>query len=136
MTTLESLQASGALLARALWERSGLRPADVRQASLYDGFSYFVYLWLEALGFCARGEAFEFVQDGNLAPGGRLPVNTDGGSLGMGRLQGPGHVIEAVRQAQGRAGSRQVPGATVTLACVGSPLNAGALLFTADSSIP
>jgi acetyl-CoA acetyltransferase len=134
VVTLESLEAGARLLASSLWASSGLGPANVDQANLYDGFSFFVYLWLEALGFCGRGEAFEFVQEGRVGLRGQLPLNTNGGSLGMGRLHGPAQVVEAVRQVQGLAGERQVAGARVTLACTGSPLNAGALLFTSDPS--
>jgi acetyl-CoA acetyltransferase len=128
---LEFQEEAAALVARSLWESSGLRPSDVSQANLYDGFSSFIYLWLEALGFCLKGEAFEFIQGGRIAIGGELPLNTSGGSLGMGRLHGSPQVIEAMRQVQGRAGSRQVPGAKVALALSGpAGFGAAALLLT------
>jgi acetyl-CoA acetyltransferase len=107
-----------------LWRNTGLSPADVTTAQLYDGYSFFVYWWLEALGFCGTGEAYEFIQDGRVAIDGALPVNTFGGQLAEGRLHGIGHLAEAVLQAAGRAGERQVPRSGATLAAVG-PLNNG-----------
>ena len=130
---LEHLQAGARGVMDRLWQDSGLSPRNVDVAQLYDGYSFFVYWWLEASGFCGEGEAFAFVQDGRIAPGGELPLNTFGGQLGEGRLHGMGHIAEAVLQASGRAGARQVPDAAVSLAVVG-PVNDGsaALLFTRE----
>lgn len=128
--TPERMHEDARRLGRALWTSSGLRPRDVDQAELYDGFSWLVYPWLEGLGFCGPGEAPRFIQDGRIEIGGELPLNTSGGSLGTGRLHGPAHVIEAVRQVQGRAGPRQVAGADLTLAVTGQPsASPGAMLF-------
>jgi acetyl-CoA acetyltransferase len=91
---------------------------------LYDGFSPDIYFWLEGLGFCAEGEAFEFVQDGRIEIGGEFPVNTFGGNLSEGRLHGIGHWIEAALQVQGRAGERQIPRAEHVAVATGM-LNAG-----------
>lgn len=99
---------TAATIGRSLWETSGLRPRDVAAAMLYDGFSPDIYFWLEGLGFCAEGEAFEFVQDGRIEIDGEFPVNTFGGNLSEGRLHGIGHWIEAALQVQGRAGERQI----------------------------
>lgn len=121
LTVLEDLEDSASLFASALWESSPFGVKDVDSANLYDGFSFFTYLALEALGFCGRGEAFEFVQDGRIAVGGELPLNTSGGSLGMGRIHGPAQVIESVRQIQGRCGPRQIAKADVILATTGQP---------------
>jgi acetyl-CoA acetyltransferase len=95
-------------IGRSIWRNSGRRPEQVGAAMLYDGFSPDIYFWLEGLGFCKEGEAFEFIQDGRIEIGGELPINTFGGNLSEGRLHGIGHWIEATRQIQGRAGPRQV----------------------------
>ncbi len=70
---------------------------------------------LEAYGFCAPGEAGDFVTGGRIAPGGALAVNPSGGLLAEGYGGGMLHVIEAVRQLRGDAGERQVPNAQVAL---------------------
>ena len=129
--TLDTLMEAAAHVGSELWRDSGLGSADVDIVQVYDSFSYLIYLWLEALGFCGEGEAFEFVQGGRVAIDGALPTNTSGGSLGMGRLHGLAQVIEAVRQVQGRCGDRQVRDVNVALATAGMPTHgAGALLFS------
>ncbi|MCK9927548.1 thiolase family protein, partial [Frankia sp. Mgl5] len=85
--------------AEQLWSRTALRPADVDVAGLYDGFSIFVLLWLEALGFCGRGEAGPFVEGGTrIARTGQLPLNTSGGQLSEGRYLGFGLAYETFLQ--------------------------------------
>jgi acetyl-CoA acetyltransferase len=95
-------------IGRSLWDTSGLLPGDMDGAMLYDGFAPDIYFWLEGLGFCKEGEAFDFIQDGRIELGGQLPVNTFGGNLSEGRLHGIGHWIEGALQIQGRAGERQI----------------------------
>ena len=73
-----------AVVARQLWETSGLGPDDMQAAILYDHFTPYVLYQLEELGFCAKGEAKDFVRDGRLELGGALPINTHGGQLGRG----------------------------------------------------
>jgi acetyl-CoA acetyltransferase len=107
---------------------------EVQVAQLYDGFSPFVVLWLERLGFAAPGAAAVLARGGRISLGGDLPVNTFGGSLGEGRLHGAGHVREAVLQAMGRAGDRQVPEVQHSLAVVGIPESATALLFSPEAA--
>jgi acetyl-CoA acetyltransferase len=119
--TLEGYQEAAARLARLLWASSGMSARDVDVAMVYDGFSYFVYLWLEAFGFCGEGEAFAFIQDGRIAVDGELPLNTSGGALGMGRLHGTPQLIEGVRQIQGRCGPRQARRAGTVLVQAGGP---------------
>ena len=93
-----------------LWTRTDLTPADVDVAELYDGFSFLTMTWLEALGFCGKGESGPFVEGGSrIALDGELPVNTHGGQLSAGRLHGFGFIHEAVTQMRGEAGERQVP---------------------------
>jgi acetyl-CoA acetyltransferase len=106
---------------RGAMEDSRLRPADLKVAQIYDGFSSFLYYWYEALGFCEEGTAHSFIQDGQIELGGLIPTNTFGGSLGEGRLHGIGHLREAVLQVTGRAGPRQVDGADHCLVQVGAP---------------
>jgi acetyl-CoA acetyltransferase len=129
--TLEGYQRSAAQLAVSLWASCGLAAGDVDQAHLYDGFSFFTYLLLEAFGFCKPGEAFEFIQNGRIGVGGQLPLNTSGGSLGMGRLHGPPQVIEAVRQLQGRCGERQCQNVEIVLATSGIPMFGGGAIILA-----
>lgn len=98
--------------------RAGLTPADVDVCELYDAFTYMLLITLEDLGFCGKGEAGAFVEDGRLRLGGALPTNTDGGGLSACH---PGQrglflIVEATRQLRGEAGVRQVPNAEV--ACV------------------
>jgi acetyl-CoA C-acetyltransferase len=86
---------------------AGLKPGDVKYASVYDNFTISVIMQLEDLGFCAKGEGGRFVADGNLISGvGKLPWNTDGGGLCNNHPQNRGgmtKVIEAVRQLRGEA---------------------------------
>ncbi len=84
-----------------LWRASGLTPADISTAFLYDHFTPFVLMQLEELGFCARGEAKDFATVENLSRGGRLPINTSGGLLGEAYLHGMNGITEAVRQIRG-----------------------------------
>jgi len=89
------------VVAKRLWEQSGLTPADIQTAFLYDHFTPFVLVQLEELGFCGRGEAKDFATIENLAIGGRLPVNTNGGLLGEAYIHGMNGITEAVRQIRG-----------------------------------
>ena len=91
----------------AAFAQAGVKPADIRYASIYDSFTITVLLQLEDLGFCKKGEGGRFVADGNLISGvGRLPFNTDGGGLCNNHPANRGgmtKVIEAVRQLRGEA---------------------------------
>jgi acetyl-CoA acetyltransferase len=129
--TLEDFVNGARRLATISMERAGIGPQDIDQPNLYDGFSLFIPIWLEAFGFCGEGEALDFIQDGSIEVGGRCPLNTSGGALGMGRLHGTPQLIEAVRQIQGRCGPRQVHDCNVTVAQSGSPINgAGAVVLS------
>jgi acetyl-CoA acetyltransferase len=127
---LGGMAATGA--AAAMWQRTTLRPEDVDVAELYDGFSVLVLGWLEALGFCGKGESGAFVEGGaRIALGGSLPLNTQGGQLSGGRLHGYGMLHEAVTQLRGAGGARQVPGEPeVAIAAAGGGPLAGCLLLT------
>ncbi len=130
MTTMAARDA-----AASMWERTDLGPSDVDVAQLYDGFSVLALVWLEALGFCGRGESGSFVEDGTrIAREGTLPLNTAGGQLSGGRLHGFGLLHEACVQLRGEAGERQVPGRceVAVVSNGGGPL-AGSMLLVRDT---
>ena len=89
------------VVAKKLWADSGLKPADIQTAFLYDHFTPFVLMQLEELGFCGRGEAKEFATIERLSIGGELPINTSGGLLGEAYIHGMNGITEAVRQIRG-----------------------------------
>jgi acetyl-CoA acetyltransferase len=119
------------LVAGQLWAQSGLRPADVQTAVIYDHFTPFVLVQLEEFGFCARGEAREFIADGAIEMGGRLPVNTHGGQLGEAYLHGMNGIAEAARQIRGSA-VNQVAGATNVLVTAGTGVPTSGLILAKD----
>jgi acetyl-CoA acetyltransferase len=94
--------------AEMLWQRSRFTAQNIDFAQLYDGFSILTLYWLEALGFCKKGESGAFIQDGRIALNGPLPINTGGGQLSAGRLNGWGLLYEACVQLWTRGGERQV----------------------------
>ncbi|MEZ5818847.1 MAG: thiolase domain-containing protein [Hyphomicrobiaceae bacterium] len=103
------------------FEMAGVKPSDIKYASIYDSFTITVVMQLEDLGFCKKGEGGKFVSDGNLISGvGKLPFNTDGGGLCSnhpGNRGGMTKVIEAVRQARGEAHPKvQVKDPSIVLA--------------------
>ena len=89
------------LVARQLYATAGLTPDDIQTAVIYDHFTPFVLIQLEEFGFCGRGEAKDFMRDGNIELGGRLPINTHGGQLGEAYIHGMNGISEAVRQVRG-----------------------------------
>ena len=102
---------------RGAYAMAGVSAQDIDVVELYDAFTINTILFLEDLGFCAKGEGGPFVSGGAIAPGGRLAVNTNGGGLccvhpGM---YGVFIMIEAVRQLRGEAGERQVADAHLAL---------------------
>jgi acetyl-CoA acetyltransferase len=117
--------------AAMMWDRTDLTPADVDVAELYDGFSFIALCWLEALGFCAKGEGGPYLGEGRpRVGGGSLPLNTNGGQLSGGRLHGYGFLHEACVQLWGEGGERQVPGTpeVAVAGAGGGPLAASFLL--------
>jgi acetyl-CoA acetyltransferase len=119
---------------RRLWDRSGVKADEVDVPQVYDGFSPFVYFWMEALGLCPVGEAHRFVLDGGIDSDrrGGLPVLSGGGALGNGRMHGIPQMLECYLQLSGRAGERQRAGATVGVACHSSPHFGGAVVYTSE----
>ncbi|TWO71405.1 thiolase family protein [Caenimonas sedimenti] len=99
--------------------QAGLKHKDVDCAHIYDCFTSTLLITLESMGFYGRGEAGPAALAGELAIGGRFPVNTNGGLLSYGSSGAAGgmfHVVEAVRQLRGECGPRQVKDAEVALA--------------------
>ncbi|UMG92331.1 lipid-transfer protein [Nocardioides sp. TF02-7] len=120
------------VVARELWRQSGLGPADIPTAVLYDHFTPYVLMQLEELGFCGRGEAPDFVKDGAIEIGGRLPLNTHGGQLGEAYIHGMNGVAEAVRQIRG-VSVNQVPDAHHVLVTAGTGVPTSGLVLAADA---
>ena len=103
---------------REAYAMAGLQAQDIDVVELYDAFTINTLLFLEDLGFCKKGEAGAFVEGGAIGPGGRLPVNTNGGGLSCVHpgMYGIFALIEAVQQLRGEAGARQVKGAKTAIA--------------------
>ncbi|MET8632030.1 lipid-transfer protein [Streptomyces sp. NPDC004096] len=113
------------VVARQLWRTSGMGPADIDVAVLYDHFTPFVLMQLEEFGFCEPGAAADFVASRT------LPLNTHGGQLGEAYLHGMNGIAEAVRQLRGTAVNR-IPGASRTLVTAGTGVPTSGLILTAD----
>jgi acetyl-CoA acetyltransferase len=95
--------------AAEMWSRTDLTASDVDVAEIYDGFTFLTFAWLEALNFCADGEAGPFVEGATrIALDGALPLNTYGGQLSAGRMHGYWLLHEACLQLRGQAGVRQL----------------------------
>jgi acetyl-CoA acetyltransferase len=120
------------LCAANLWRQSQFTPADLDVLGLYDGFTHLPISWIEALGICGLGEFADWVDGGRtIGPGGALPLNTSGGMLAEGRIQGIGHVAETTMQLRGECGQRQVHGASVAVVAGGGSNDAGAMILYA-----
>lgn len=100
------------------FEMAGLKPKDIDLLELYDAFSINTLLFLEDMGFCEKGEGGPFLSGGCIAPGGELPVNTNGGGLSCMHpgMYGIFTIIEAVEQLRGDAGERQIENAITAIA--------------------
>jgi acetyl-CoA acetyltransferase len=114
--------------ARQIWESSGLGPDDIQTAVIYDHFTPFVLPQLEEFGFCKRGEAKDFIANGAIELGGRLPINTHGGQLGEAYLHGMNGIAEGVRQIRGTA-VNQVDDVVNVLVTGGTGVPTSALLL-------
>jgi acetyl-CoA acetyltransferase len=129
----DSFDAYSALIKR-LYAKTGYSAKDMDLINVYDGFSTLTLEWLEAI-FDARGEVGAMLEGAwdpktqKLKFLGRIPMSTHGGNLGEGRVQGLGHVLEAVRQLRGDAGKRQLKAPKLALVTNGNnPVNAGMIL--------
>ena len=104
------------LAGRAAFAEAGITTADVNHLMIYDAFAHVPIYGLEALGFTAKGEAGAFIADGNTEPGGRLPLNTNGGGLSYTHtgMYGMFAIQEGVRQVRGEAAA-QVPDVDISV---------------------
>ncbi|WP_043224844.1 lipid-transfer protein [Streptomyces sp. NRRL F-5193] len=114
------------VVARQLWQTSGLRPADIDVGILYDHFTPFVLMQLEEFGFCGPGEGGDFVAAD------ALPINTHGGQLGEAYLHGMNGIAEAVRQLRGTS-VNQIPGAARALVTAGTGVPTSGLVLGTDT---
>jgi acetyl-CoA acetyltransferase len=117
------------VVGRKLWEESRLSPSDIQTAVIYDHFTPFVLSQLEELGFCGRGEAKDFIQNGGIEIDGRLPVNPHGGQLGEAYIHGMNGIAEAVRQIRGTA-VNQVAGVQNVLVTAGTGVPTSGLILS------
>ncbi|MBV1904925.1 MAG: thiolase family protein [Pseudomonadales bacterium] len=123
----------------ALWQRTGLSIADIDVANIYDGFSILTMGWIEAI-FSGRGEGAACIEDAwdevqqQLRFLGRIPMSPHGGNLSEGRLQGFGHLNEAVLQLRGQAGPTQVHGARRALVTNGMNPVCGAMILRSENA--
>jgi acetyl-CoA acetyltransferase len=117
--------------AAQMWGRTDLSASDVDVAQVYDGFSFQALQWLEDVGFSPRGESGARVAAGEFTFGGRVPICTDGGQLGVGRYHGLDKLAEGARQIWGGAGGGQVEGAEVSFVGSGGGIRGAAILLTA-----
>jgi len=116
------------VVGRDLWRQSGVAPDDIDTAVLYDHFTPYVLMQLEELGFCGRGEAKDFIADGAIEIGGRLPLNTHGGQLGEAYIHGMNGIAEAARQLRGTS-VNQVADAQRVLVTAGTGVPTSGLIL-------
>jgi acetyl-CoA acetyltransferase len=119
------------VVARQLWATSGMGPDDMDAAIIYDHFTPYVLYQLEELGFCAKGEAKDFIKDGRIELGGQLPINMHGGQLGEAYLHGMNGIAEAVRQVRGTA-VNQVPDLERIVVTAGTGVPTSGLVLSND----
>jgi len=117
------------VVGRELWRQSGLGVDDIATAVLYDHFTPYVLMQLEELGFCKPGEARDFIADGAIEIGGRLPLNTHGGQLGEAYVHGMNGITEAVRQVRGTS-VNQVDGVEHVLVTAGTGVPTSGLILS------
>jgi acetyl-CoA acetyltransferase len=119
------------LVANQLWATAGIGPADIQTAVVYDHFTPFVLCQLEEFGFCGRGEAKDFLRDGNVELGGVLPINTHGGQLGEAYIHGMNGIAEGVRQVRGTS-VNEVKGVEHVLVTAGTGVPTSGLILGVD----
>ena len=140
---MEDFTATSAMAsAETAYEMAGLGPQDMEMAMIYDSFTVTSAITAEMLGLAPRGEGYKLWKDGHAAPGGKLPINTNGGGLSFNHsgMYGMQLLVEAYRQLSGTAedGVNGVPGKqTSARTCVvngtgGSLSTTGTLVLVAD----
>jgi len=131
-TSSKAFRVSG----KKAFDEAGIKHADVDHLMIYDAFAHLPLYGLEDLGFCGRGEAAKFIWERNTAPGGKLPLNTNGGGLSYmhSGMYGMYALQESVRQMRGIAPA-QVPGAKISVCHgVGGMFGAsGTVIFTNEA---
>jgi acetyl-CoA acetyltransferase len=115
-----------------LWARTGLTPADMDVACMYDCFTYTVMATMEGYGFCEKGQVGSFFSEGRATYGGDVVVNPHGGLLSEGYIHGLNHHYEATLQLRGDAGVRQVPDARLALVTAGGGPFGGANIYSRE----
>jgi acetyl-CoA acetyltransferase len=112
-TTSRAFRVSG----KKAFDEAGITHADVDHLMIYDAFAHLPLYGLDDLGFCKPGEAAAFIAERNTAPGGKLPLNTNGGGLSYmhSGMYGMYAMQESIRQLRGIAPA-QVPGAKISIA--------------------
>ena len=118
------------LVARQLYAMADVTAEDMQTAVIYDHFTPYVLSQLEEFGFCGRGEAKDFIRDGHINRGGKLPINTHGGQLGEAYIHGLNGVAEGVRQVRGSA-ANQVDNVEHALVTAGAGVPTSGLIFGA-----
>jgi acetyl-CoA acetyltransferase len=127
MTRMYSAQ-----VAPRLWDETGLGPAEMDIACLYDCFTYTTLGTFEDYGFCDKGGAGKAFAEGRATYGGDVVVNPHGGLLSEAYIHGMNHHYEAVLQLRGQAGERQVEDARLCLVSAGTGPYGGALVYAKD----
>ncbi|MBC8312840.1 MAG: thiolase domain-containing protein [Candidatus Cloacimonetes bacterium] len=115
ITALNAVKVS----AKKAFKMAGLKPKDIDLAEVHDCFTIAELCIMEELGFCEKGKSGKFVEDGNTALDGKIPVNTSGGLKSKGHpvgATGIAQVVEIYEQLTGKAGQRQVKNAKIGLA--------------------
>ncbi|MDP2727675.1 MAG: thiolase domain-containing protein [Dehalococcoidia bacterium] len=118
------------MASQSAYKMAGLGPQDIDLAEVHDCFTIAEVIHTEDLGFAPKGEGGPFIQEGNTAIGGRIPINTSGGLLAKGHpvgATGLAQIVEIVEQLRGQSGPRQVEGAKAGLAmCLGGFMHSDA----------
>ena len=128
----EFLKTASPYVAKELFARAGVKPADIDVAQFYDAFTPLVLLSMEEYGFCAKGEAGPLAAEGYLSwDGGKLPSNTSGGGLSEAYVHGFNLILEGVRQIRGTSTS-QVAGAELSLVTSGAGVPTSAVILASD----
>lgn len=115
-----------------IWEKTGLTPADMDVALMYDCFTFTIMSTMEGFGFCERGRVGEYFAKGHATYGGDVVVNPHGGLLSEGYIHGLNHHYEAALQLRGTAGVRQVEDAKLALVTAGAGPFGGANIYSKE----
>lgn len=133
LTFSEATRVSGA----KAFEMADVGPGEIDHLMLYDAFTSGPPIMLESLGLSARGEGVHYFANGRASPGGKLPINTNGGGLSYTHtgMYGIFAIIEAVRQLRAESGTRQTPGVEISLVNgMGGTLSAAGTLILSNST--